>query len=273
MIVNSEFVNLLGIKLIHNNKSRDHIHFYELSIKQIIRVAHMTKFPILITGANRGLGLEMVKSYLNDNQRVIATCREPESATELLNLQSDYKQQLDIMTLDVSSAEQRQSLRDKLSETPLDLFISNAGVYGGRGQIFGKIEEDIWLETFKINTIAPLILSQLLLPNLLKGNHKTIAMLSSKMGSIDDNGYGHAYIYRSSKTALNSVVKSMSIDLKEQAIRVLALHPGWVRTDMGGADGKIDVTESIAGLRQTIDRNDLKDSGRFFAYDGVEIPW
>ncbi|MFT5452543.1 MAG: NAD(P)-dependent dehydrogenase (short-subunit alcohol dehydrogenase family), partial [Enterobacterales bacterium] len=149
----------------------------------------------------------------------------------------------------------------------------NAGVYGGRNQIFGKIDEDTWLETFKINTVAPLILSQLLLPNLLKGNHKTIAMLSSKMGSIDDNTYGRAYMYRSSKSALNSVVKSMSIDLKDDGVRILALHPGWVRTDMGGADARIDAEESIAGLRQTMDRKDLSDSGRFFAYDGVELPW
>ncbi|MFT5520658.1 MAG: NAD(P)-dependent dehydrogenase (short-subunit alcohol dehydrogenase family) [Enterobacterales bacterium] len=233
----------------------------------------MTKFPILITGANRGLGLEMVKSYLNDNHQVIAACREPENATELSDLQSDHKQQLDIIALDVGSARQRQALSEKLAETPLDMLISNAGVYGSRNQIFGKIDEDAWLETFKINTVAPLILSQLLLPNLLKGNHKTIAMLSSKMGSIDDNTYGRAYIYRSSKSALNSVVKSMSIDLKDDGVRVLALHPGWVRTDMGGADALIDAEESIAGLRQTMDRKDLSDSGRFFAYDGVELPW
>jgi NAD(P)-dependent dehydrogenase (short-subunit alcohol dehydrogenase family) len=233
----------------------------------------MSNFPILVTGSNRGLGLEMVKSYLADDHRVIAACRAPENATELSDLQSDYKQQLEVITLDVGSREQRQSLNEKLADTPLDMLISNAGIYGGHEQSLGEIDEDTWLETFKINTIAPLMLSQQLLPNLLKGKHKTIVMLSSKMGSIDDNGFGHSYIYRSSKTALNSVVKSMSIDLKDDGVRVLALHPGWVRTDMGGANGLIDVGESVAGLRRTIDRTDLKDSGRFFAYDGAEIPW
>jgi len=233
----------------------------------------MADYPVLITGSNRGIGLAMVKSYLKDNYNIIATCREPENATELSDLQSDYKQQLDVVALDVGSAVQRQKLSEQLAKTPLDSLISNAGVYGGHQQTFGEIDEDIWLDTLKINAIAPLMLSQLLLPNLLKGKQKTIAMLSSKMGSIDDNSYGHAYIYRSSKTALNSVVKSMSIDLKKDAVRVLALHPGWVRTDMGGAGGLIDVDESVAGLRQTIDRSSLDDSGRFFAYDGVEIPW
>jgi len=233
----------------------------------------MTNLPILITGTNRGLGLEFVNSYLSSGRTVIATCREPEKATELSTLKAQYKEQLEIVALEVGDANSRQNLIDTLNGQALDTYINNAGVYGGQQQNFGEVEEDKWLETLKINSIAPLMLSQALMPNLLQGQHKTIAFLSSKMGSIDDNGSGQCYIYRSSKTTLNSVARSMSIDLKGQGVRVLIMHPGWVKTDMGGDNGLIDTQTSVNGMRQTIDRNVLEDSGNFFNYDGAHIAW
>jgi NAD(P)-dependent dehydrogenase (short-subunit alcohol dehydrogenase family) len=135
------------------------------------------------------------------------------------------------------------------------------------------INYDAWLDAFKINTLAAFKMTTSFLPHLKKGILKKVASLTSKMGSIDDNSGGSEYLYRSSKTALNMVMKSLSIDLKSYNLVMITLHPGWVRTDMGGPNGLIDVDESVAGMKRQIDKLSMKDTGQFIAYDGKKIPW
>ena len=130
-----------------------------------------------------------------------------------------------------------------------------------------------WLNAFKINTLAAFKMTQAFLPHLKKGQLKKVASLTSKMGSIDDNLGGGEYLYRSSKTALNMVMKSLSIDLKPYGLSLITLHPGWVRTDMGGPNGLIDVEESVTGMKRQIDKLSITTSGQFIAYDGKKIPW
>ena len=138
---------------------------------------------------------------------------------------------------------------------------------------FGEADTEVWASVLQVNSIAPLILSQMLMPNLLKGTDKKLLYLSSKMGSIGDNSSGGSYIYRSSKTALNSVVRSLAIDLAATGFSAAVLHPGWVQTDMGGPNALIDTSASVAGMMKVIDDLNQQQSGNFFNYDGSIIPW
>ena len=222
---------------------------------------------VLIIGASRGIGLEFTRQYLARGSRVIACCRNPSSASAL---QAMAGQALEVVGLDVSDSAAVAGLPAKLPGEHLDLFINNAGIYGDR-QGLADADWDEWLDVMSVNVIAPLMLTRVLLP-LMAANGKLV-YLSSKMGSIADNSGGGAYVYRSSKTALNQVVKSLSIDLASRGLSAAALHPGWVQTDMGGPNALIDTATSVGGLMRVIDRLDAASSGRFFNYDGQEIPW
>jgi NAD(P)-dependent dehydrogenase (short-subunit alcohol dehydrogenase family) len=227
---------------------------------------------ILITGTNRGIGLEFTKQYLARGDRVIATCRDIEAADALKKLRNDHDK-LEVRQLDVSSAESILEFVQQLVDTPIDIFINNAGVYGPRNAKFGEVDGQLWASVLQVNSIAPLMLSQLLMPNLRQGKDKKMVYLTSKMGSIDDNSGGGSYIYRSSKTALNSVVKSLSIDLAGEGFSAAVLHPGWVLTDMGGQNALIDTKTSVTGMLQVVDDLDPQSSGSFFNYDGSIIAW
>lgn len=224
---------------------------------------------VLITGANRGIGLEFTRQYLARGENVIACARVPQQAAELLQLKSP---QLEIIALDVSREDSILALAGHLAGRSISLYINNAGVYGQK-QDLDQVDPEEWLEVFRINTIAPLLLTRVLLPFMDQQSPGKMVYLSSKMGSIAENSSGSTYVYRSSKTALNQVVKSLSIDLTKEGFSVAALHPGWVRTDMGGPNGLIDTQTSVTGLMQVIDGLDQTTNGRFFNYDGSEIPW
>lgn len=227
---------------------------------------------IIVTGANRGIGLELVKQYCNRNYQVIGTYRDETTSGELISMSRNLDN-LKVYLLDVSSDQSLKDFSSKLGETPVDIFINNAGVYGPPDSSFSNVDEKNWIPVFQINAIAPLLLTQLIIENLRNGSQKKLIYITSKMGSIDDNKSGGAYIYRSSKTALNSVVKSISVDLAKDDMKVALLHPGWVRTDMGGPNGLIDTTASVSGMTQVIDSLSQSDSGCFFNYDGSKIPW
>ena len=227
---------------------------------------------ILITGTNRGIGLEFTKQYLARGDRVIATCRDIEAADALKKLRNDHDK-LEVRQLDVSSAESILEFVQQLADTPIDIFINNAGVYGPRNVKFGEVDGQLWASVLQVNSIAPLMLSQLLMPNLRQGKDKKMVYLTSKMGSIDDNSGGGSYIYLSSKTALNSVVKSLAIDLAGEGFSAAVLHPGWVLTDMGGQNALIDTKTSVTGMLQVVDDLDPQSSGSFFNYDGSIIAW
>ena len=227
---------------------------------------------ILITGTNRGIGLEFVKHYIKNNEKVIATCRNRNSAKDLLELENTTNN-LSLVELDVSNPNSINNFTSKIAGLPIDTFISNAGVSGPKNIEFGNFDAKEWLDVFNINTIAPLLITQKILKNLRLGKDKKLAFISSKVGSIEDNTSGGMYIYRTSKTALNQVIKSLSIDFKEDNFIVVALHPGWVQTDMGGPNALIDTKTSVKGLIEVIDNLTPKNSGKFYNYDGSPIPW
>lgn len=228
---------------------------------------------IFITGANRGIGLELTHHYLKKNYQVYATCRSLGAATQLKAFSQQYPH-LHIITLDVSQPTQISQLSATFANIPIDILINNAGVWGPKETSFGHIESNAWLEVLKVNTIAPALLAQALLENLQKGSAKIIANMSSSMGSIEENISGDCCIYRSSKAALNAVTKTLAIDLKPSGISVLALHPGWVKTDMGGPNALIDVQESVAGLTKVLEEVNLEThSGKFFNYKNEVVHW
>lgn len=229
---------------------------------------------VLITGANRGLGLEFTQQYAEDGWHVLACCRSPESAEELLQLASRFKSSVSVHKLDVGNFHQVDELAASLSGQPIDVLINNAGIYpDSPNQVFGDADYKAWIEAFRINSLAPFKVAQSFTPHLQQGQVKKLVNMTSKMGSIADNTSGGSYIYRSSKTALNMITKSLAIELAKEGITTLVLHPGWVLTDMGGPNALINTKQSISGLRQVIDHATLADAGKFYAYDGQEIPW
>ena len=227
---------------------------------------------VVITGANRGLGLEFCRQYLESGARVYACSRSPEKATELLELKQSFRGSLEIVPLDVGNPIMLANLPYVIEE-PVDILINNAGVYGSKGLSFGEYKADEWAEVLKINTIAPMMVAQILAEKVAASNEKKIVLVSSKMGSIADNQKGGSYIYRSSKAAVNAVGKTLAIDLAKQGVKVAIVHPGWVQTDMGGPNGLIDTKTSITGLCEVIENLNDSNSGEFFNYDGTLIPW
>lgn len=225
---------------------------------------------VLITGTNRGIGLEFVKQYAQDGWKVIACCRNPDAAIELQAVANSYPG-IRIFRLDVEDFTQIDHLALQLGGESIDVLINNAGIYPESH--WGGVDIDAWVKAFKVNCMAPLKMAEAFTPHISKSQLKKIATLSSKMGSIADNTSGGSYIYRTSKVAANMAMKSLSIDLKAFGIAVVTLHPGWVLTEMGGANALIDTQESVSGLRKVIDRLNLSSTGQFVAYDGKEIPW
>jgi NAD(P)-dependent dehydrogenase (short-subunit alcohol dehydrogenase family) len=224
-------------------------------------------YTVLITGANRGIGLEFTQQYAAEGWRVLACCREPHLASALQALASHHTN-ISVFTLDVTDFKQIDALAAQLQYDSIDVLINNAGVYPSTDS-----NSDDWAKAFKINSMAPLKVAQAFVPHLGKGTLKKLATLSSKMGSMDDNTSGGSYIYRSSKAAVNMVMKSLSIDLKPHGISAVTLHPGWVQTDMGGANALINTQTSVTGMRGVIENLSLENTGKFIAYDGKEIAW
>jgi NAD(P)-dependent dehydrogenase (short-subunit alcohol dehydrogenase family) len=232
-----------------------------------------TQRRVLITGSSRGIGLELARQYLQAGWRVYATCRSPERALDLGRLAASNPDAMSIHPLDVTEQRHIDALAAMLKGTPLDLLINNAGVLGPRLQGFDHTDTDAWSYTFKVNAIAPLKVLEALADNLAASGHGVAAALSSRMGSIADNDGGGYYIYRSSKAALNAVLKSAALDLRERGVTVVALHPGWVRTVMGGPEAELDAVESVTALRRLLDQVDATYSGGFFGHNGERIPW
>jgi NAD(P)-dependent dehydrogenase (short-subunit alcohol dehydrogenase family) len=233
----------------------------------------MSSSTYFITGCNRGLGLEFVRQLLARGQRVIATCRDIATSTDLTALTLKHSGQLSLVEMDVSDEASMREAVALLNDEAIDVFINNAGMYGPRDANFGNVDGPAMVEVLYTNAVAPVLLTQLLIDNVRKGSGKKLVYVSSKMGSIADNGRGGSYIYRSSKTALNSVVKSLALDLAPEGIATATLHPGWVRTDMGGPNGLIDAPESVSGMLNVIDGLSVANTGQFFNYDGSTIAW
>lgn len=228
---------------------------------------------VLITGAGRGIGLEFARQYAEAGWRVTATVRDPAGAGDLQTLAARFADSLTVHPLDVSDEAQIDALAERLRGTPVDLLLNNAGVYGPTNARLGNLEEQPWLETLRVNTIAPLLMAQAFVEHVADSRLKTIATLSSKMGSMGDNGSGGSYIYRSAKAGLNAGLKSLAIDLAPRGINVLILHPGWVLTEMGGPHAEITATESVRRMRALIEQAGSEQAGQFLDIDGTLIPW
>lgn len=218
---------------------------------------------VLITGASRGIGGEFARQYAADGWRVIATCRDP----------GQYGGAGEAHALDVTDAASVAAFGKAMAGEKIDLLINNAGIYGPRNQPFDALDYDAWEQVLRTNLMGPMRVAAALAGPVMASQQKKMVFISSKVGSIAENSSGGSYIYRSSKTALNIAVKSLSLDLAGKGVVCLLLHPGWVQTDMGGASAQIDVAASVTGMRAVIDRVDAADSGRFFNYDGNELPW
>ncbi len=226
---------------------------------------------VLITGANRGIGLELVRHYAAEGWRVHACCRNPENADELRDSLMGHDGL--VHPLDVTDHQSIHDLVDALEGEAIDILINNAGMYGGDHQGFGDMDYDAWARTFETNTFAPYRVIEALLDNVAAGRRKTIANISSRMGSITNYVRGGGYIYRTSKTALNMVSLNLANDLRDHGFIVTAFHPGWVQTDMGGAAADISAEHSARSLRDTINTLTPDQSGLLLNYDGAVIEW
>lgn len=229
-------------------------------------------YSVVVTGCRRGIGLALAYRYAKNGYRVFATARCLEGSDDLKALANHYNL-VSLHALDVSCDESINSFVRELDGQALDLVINSAGLYGVGGSDLGYLSRQAWRQVLEVNTISPVMLTQALVANLMAGSLKVVAMLSSKVGSIADNSSGGGYYYRSSKTALNQVVKSLSIDLAAQGIKVVALHPGWVQTEMGGPNALISTERSALGLYQVLAGVNEDKSGCFYSYEGAEIPW
>ncbi len=227
---------------------------------------------VLITGANRGLGLEFCRQYAVDDWTVIACCRHPDRALELNKLAQRFPVQVE--ALDVADFGQIDALSKKLVDSTVDVLINNAGIYGDSPELgLGQLDYQAWTQTLLVNAQAPVKMAEAFLSHIKRGDKKLIINISSLMGSIADNVSGGSIFYRSSKAALNAAMKSLSIDLRDQLIGVLTLHPGWVKTDMGGSNALISASESVTGMRSLIENFSSHQSGCFVRYDGTPMPW
>lgn len=219
----------------------------------------------VVTGANRGIGLGYARQLSQRGDTVIATARRPEEAAELRAL--DVR----VAELDVADPDSVARFVESV-DRPVDVLINNAGV-GVRGRPLGEVDYEQMHRFFAVNTCGPLRMTEALLPLMERADGKKVVNMTSRMGSIDDNGSGGSYAYRASKAALNMVSRSLARDLGERGFVSVVLHPGWVATEMGGPSARIDVDESVSGLLRVIDGLDASDNGAFYDYSGEEIPW
>ena len=222
---------------------------------------------ILITGANRGIGLKFAE-ILSANNNIYATARDITNADDLKKFDNT-----ELLELDLLNKDSIKSFCSELKDIPLDMIINNAGIFQDEQMEETILDPELWLDEIMINAIGPVVLSQKLKENIMSGNDKKIIFISSQMGSIDDNYSGGYYFYRTSKSALNSAAKSLSIDWKADGISVLMLHPGWVRTDMGGSNAKLDIDTSVKKMLDVINSLDMGKTGAFLNYEGKKLEW
>jgi NAD(P)-dependent dehydrogenase (short-subunit alcohol dehydrogenase family) len=227
----------------------------------------------LITGANRGIGLAHVRLALEAGDTVYAGVRDPDSAADLRALTGPYDTRLHILTYDARDPDAAAHLRTAVGDVPIDILLANAGIYGPEGQSLGRVDAAGFADTLQINTLAPLLLAEAFADQVAASELKVIGLQSSRMGSIEDNGSGGYYAYRASKAALNAVTRSLARDLAGRGIKVLALHPGWVRTRMGGPSAPVEVDDSARAQQDLLKTAGPDRSGGFWNFDGARLPW
>lgn len=217
---------------------------------------------ILLTGANRGIGKALCDAYLADGWSVLAACRDPATAP----------QGATALTLEIGSESGIDMLVASLGDKPIDVLWNNAGIYADKGKRLDENSFSDWERSFRINTVGPIRLASLLRRNVADSGRKTMVFTTSNMGSIANNT-GGAYLYRTSKTALNMAVDCLTKELAQEGVKTVMLHPGWVRTEMGGESADIDTEASAVGMKNVVDRLSASQSGAFLNYDGKPLPW
>ena len=229
---------------------------------------------VLVTGSNRGLGLEWVRQYAAEGWRVYATCRQPTEAGELRAL-ADREKGIRILRLDVTKPDEINALAVELIKEPIDVLVNNAGVHLEKFMEVGlrRLRYEDWEYTFQVNTLGAVRVTEAFQEHVARSERRLVVVISTHMASIADIAAPGAYYYRSTKAALNAVMEGLTHELRPKGIGVLILHPGWVQTKMGGEGTSLVPPESVRGMRSLVEKFTLEESGRFFRYDGVEMPW
>jgi NAD(P)-dependent dehydrogenase (short-subunit alcohol dehydrogenase family) len=228
---------------------------------------------VLITGANRGIGLEFARQYAADGWKVFASCRNPTGAKELAKLARNAGGRVIVPGMDVTDGTSVRGAARQLGKETLDLIINNAGTSGEPGQRTGHIDYDNWVRVFDVNTMGPLRVVEVFVDHVARSNRRLIVTITSGMGSLTDNTAGGSIAYRSSKAAVNMAMRSAAAELAPRGIICVVVNPGWVRTRMGGAGAPLPVADSVAAMRVLFERLRPSDGGKFFNYDGSEHPW
>jgi len=221
---------------------------------------------VVITGASRGIGLELVREALGKGDRVLAVARKPDDSKGLAALKKQYSEKLEVCAADVGNPEAGDKIAAAISEWPgVDVLINNAGIF--------KKETKLpdFLESFQVNSVAPFNITRALLPKLRKSQSPRVVQITSLMGSIDDNSSGGSYAYRASKSALNMLNKCLAVE--NEWLTTIVMHPGWVKTDMGGTGAPIEIPESVGGIWKVARGLKSSDSGHFFDFRGKSLPW
>jgi NAD(P)-dependent dehydrogenase (short-subunit alcohol dehydrogenase family) len=228
---------------------------------------------VLITGANRGLGLEFARQYAADGWHVYAASRNSAAAEQLQGLAQQAHERLTVVAMDVTDAESIKSAARQLRDTAIDVLINNAGISGASGQVTGKVDYESWARVLDVNTMGPLRVTEAFVDQLARSERRLVVTITSGMGSLADNTSGGSIAYRSSKAGVNMVMRSAALDLAHRGISCVVVNPGWVKTDMGGPGARLTAQQSVAALRRLIETFGPAHSGKFYNYDGREYPW
>lgn len=227
---------------------------------------------ILVTGAGRGIGLQLLKEFLTQGHEVIATVRDKSGNSNILELAKELKKEVEIFELEVTDPESVSCIKKNLQGRKIDILINNAGVLGGDKQGIANFDFDEWAKTFSVNTIAPVRIAVELLPNIKLSDKPKIVTVSSIMGAMSRER-GDSIAYRSSKAAVNKAMQCLALELKDEGIGVYLIHPGWVNTDMGGANADVTVEDSARGIAKMVLNFTMNDTAKFWQYDGQELEW
>lgn len=227
---------------------------------------------ILITGANRGLGLEFSRQYLAEGNAVIAACRNPGAAQALQELGRTAKG-LSVIDVDVADTASVKRAAARVPTATIDVLVNCAGVFGTGGDTLGSLDYDAWRAVLEVNVLGPARMCEAFLDQIARSERRLIVTITSGLGSLADNSTGGYIPYRTSKAAVNMLMRSAAVDLKPRGVTCVVVNPGWVKTDMGGPNAKLSPEESVGAMRRLIARITPQDSGRFYNYDGREYPW
>jgi NAD(P)-dependent dehydrogenase (short-subunit alcohol dehydrogenase family) len=228
---------------------------------------------VLITGANRGLGFEFARQYSAEGWRIFAACRNPATASELNRLAQDRSGRLNVVAMDVTDAESVKNAATLLKDVAIDVLINSAGIGGVPGQKTGDVDYESWAQVLNVNTMGPLRVLESFCDHIVGSERRLVVTITSGMGSLTENTSGGSIPYRSSKAAVNMVMRSAAIDLAPRGITCVLVNPGWVRTEMGGPKAPLSPQESVTAMRRLIETLGPDQSGKFYTYDGREYPW